>query len=602
MGDPITPCRAAVRPRAARSDGDPSSAWLLEELLAELLERGELGYVRLSGPPGSGKSTALAHIADVLSDREQLEVAEGRALAARTSRGLCVYAGPERIDGPHVAELELAPWGQDELIELLLSFDAACCASVLARIGDSPWRDALGGLPRVWRPIVERLAADPTLEGLPEALLAHLHEELGSPRAIEHARRGAVQLAVGFTTDPEVVGGGSPLLRARGELWRLLASEEIARRVIAGEAVDEWQPGRGRGVLEDAARWCAASESARVHLLSSVERSEPLPLVLAAELLHRIDPASLAGPLAARSRVLPQSVILAGASLPGARLSAIELPDVRAAWADLSRADLSGTDLSRADLARTRLAGANLAGARLDHAILVHATLAGADLRGARLTDAMLRGANLERACLADAVLHGADLAEARVDGLDLLGAELSGARLDALDLRSCRLDGAILAGARAVECNLESVRLESPSWSGADLTGALLTGTAFPRARLTGAVLARAGLAEVVWDGADLRHADFTGAQFHLGSSRSGLVFGAPPGEGSRTGFYTDDAVELARLRPEEFRKASLRGADLRGAQLLRTDLYLVDLREARLDPEQRAHARACGAILGDD
>ncbi|MCC6405998.1 MAG: pentapeptide repeat-containing protein, partial [Planctomycetes bacterium] len=80
--------------------------------------------------------------------------------------------------------------------------------------------------------------------------------------------------------------------------------------------------------------------------------------------------------------------------------------------------------------------------------------------------------------------------------------------------------------------------------------------------------------------------------------STRSGLVFGTPM-EGSRTGFYERETLELAYKRPEELRVANLVGADLRGAKFERTDFYMVDLRGGRFDPELYEHARRCGAIL---
>ena len=71
-------------------------------------------------------------------------------------------------------------------------------------------------------------------------------------------------------------------------------------------------------------------------------------------------------------------------------------------------------------------------------------------------------------------------------------------------------------------------------------------------------------GLADIDWEGACLREADLTGATFHLGSSRSGLVGSPIACEGSRTGFYTDDYDEQTFKSPEEIRKANLSGADL--------------------------------------
>jgi uncharacterized protein YjbI with pentapeptide repeats len=115
------------------------------------------------------------------------------------------------------------------------------------------------------------------------------------------------------------------------------------------------------------------------------------------------------------------------------------------------------------------------------------------------------------------------------------------------------------------------------------------------------GATLESAGLADVDWEGADLRRVNLKHASFHMGSSRSGLVFHAAPMEGSRTGFYSDEFLHAGFKAPEEVRKANLCRADLRGAQILDTDFYLVDLRGAQYDAEQGLHLRRCGAILDD-
>ncbi len=80
------------------------------------------------------------------------------------------------------------------------------------------------------------------------------------------------------------------------------------------------------------------------------------------------------------------------------------------------------------------------------------------------------------------------------------------------------------------------------------------------------------------------------------MGSSRSGLVGSPYACEGSKTGFYIDDYEDMHFKRPEEIRKVNLRGANINGL-----DFYLVDFRDARLDPHQLTHVRKCGAILDD-
>src|SRR5437667_9269568 len=60
----IDPKRAAVRPRILSPEtGEPL---LLEDEIRSLLDAGVTGPVPLIGPPGSGKTTAVRHLAAVL--------------------------------------------------------------------------------------------------------------------------------------------------------------------------------------------------------------------------------------------------------------------------------------------------------------------------------------------------------------------------------------------------------------------------------------------------------------------------------------------------------------------------------------------------------
>lgn len=175
------------------------------------------------------------------------------------------------------------------------------------------------------------------------------------------------------------------------------------------------------------------------------------------------------------------------------------------------------------------------------------------------------------------------------------------GARLDEVRLCNACFLRASFRGAILTRCNLEYMNLPGADFRDANLTGSDLTGSIMSRTDFRNAVLRDAGLAGVAWEGADLRKADLSGASFHMGSSRSGLVGSTIASEGTRTGFYTDDFSEQDFKAPEEIRKANLCGCDLRGAKVDRTDFYLVDLRRARYTPDQARHFSACGAILRD-
>ena len=157
------------------------------------------------------------------------------------------------------------------------------------------------------------------------------------------------------------------------------------------------------------------------------------------------------------------------------------------------------------------------------------------------------------------------------------------------------------MPSAKLPGCDLEGMELPGADFRGANLEQALLTGSVMPGAIFDGACLKDAGLADIDWERASLRDADLRGVTFHLGSSRNGLVGTPIACEGSRTGFYTDDYNAQDFKAPEEIRKANLCHADLRGARIDDVDFYLVDVRHALLDPEQRTHLRRCGAILED-
>src|SRR5437870_3330244 len=69
----IEPQRAAVRPRASAN----GEALLLEEEVRCLLDAGTRGVVALRGPTGSGKTTALQHLAAVLPPDAPVALLDG---------------------------------------------------------------------------------------------------------------------------------------------------------------------------------------------------------------------------------------------------------------------------------------------------------------------------------------------------------------------------------------------------------------------------------------------------------------------------------------------------------------------------------------------
>src|SRR5690242_5938750 len=113
-----TPGFAIVRPRVVVTRTGESL--LAEDAIAEILEEYGSGFVRLTGGPGSGKTTALAHLAAVSAHNEHiifLDEPTAEQLQPYSSDSVIIAAMPSS-GGGHM-QLALQPWGLDELIEYL---------------------------------------------------------------------------------------------------------------------------------------------------------------------------------------------------------------------------------------------------------------------------------------------------------------------------------------------------------------------------------------------------------------------------------------------------------------------------------------------------
>jgi uncharacterized protein YjbI with pentapeptide repeats len=504
--------------------------------------------VEVAGGPGSGRSTAIAHVAAVLPATPRLEYRDragdlepGYAPPPRDR--LCVFAGvpPYATEEPW-PRLELAPWGRDEFLEYLVARRVKRAGDILARLPGS--RDPFGGIPEIWALVLDRLASAPGALGPRAALRLALMEKLGAGRPWRDVR----EICLSRLEDP------------------VRLADEVRTALIRRGAAD-----RLRRLLRHAPVWALLAADEAHEQLEEGRIPDHLPVSIAGELAGRIGPTSVAahrlgelveGPEDRRQRVAAE-VIHAG--------------DPEALGRLLTRRAESGSEMG------------NLSGARLPGARWEGARLGGLDLNRADLSGAILSGANIEGVIFWATVLAGATFERASLEGCDLLQADLAGTEFSRARLRGCRLDG----------LRLESRCFEGASFPSCSFADADLTGFRAPGADFQEASFVRAGLADVEWRGADLRGADFREATFHAGSTRGGLVGSPIASEGTRTGFYTDDRGDLWCRDPGEVRRADLREADLRAAKVLDTDLYLVDLRGARLDPEQVDHARRCGAIL---
>lgn len=643
----LQPKLAIVRPRViSPATGE---VLLLEDEVQSLIDRRRFGMIRLVGDPGSGKTTALTHLATTLPAGWELQfLKSGGAPASifqaelkRQQDELGVEAALLLAEGDvnwyssarEVPVYRLAPWGIDEVLEYLLAVHPAHCESVMRRCSSPAEQRTLCGNAELWREVLDLFAADPELPNLRAALsrLIDLRLPEGSSRAalasahlLEIARSD--ERKSGFDVLFES-GSDSPRWRILQSpvIRSLLAAEHLVATLREGDLLDVLRHKLPCELIREAGAQIAEDGAILSKLRELLKSKHQAAHPNAASLLHatgtgwrpkrKVVFKNWTGILPGK-QLVPNlhSAFLAGANWRGSKLAQLQMCNV-----DLSGSDLSESKLDGADLKFANLQGAQLIGSRVNDTDFSQANLSGADLSRCRGTVARFlatnaRGTRFEEAELHGALFYGADLTQARFVAAALCGSDLTSANVEDAEFDHVDFTDAILCHlmlrvakvrtSRFARVNLRSADLEEMSLPGADfsrarLDRALLTGTFMPGADFRLASLTNTGLAEIEWERADLRQADLRGASFHMGSSRSGLVHSTIASYGSRTGFYTDDYYDQDFKAPEEIRKANLRGADLRGANIEGVDFYLVDLRDALYDESQARQLRGTGAIL---
>lgn len=613
-----TPSVALVRPRVLVKRNGESG--LLEDIVSEIAAEFGTGLIRLTGGPGSGKTTALAHLAAVFAHDERFAfLDEPSAEELNDLSGQTVVVATMLPGEGHNMELALEPWGIDELIEYLLAAQHETCGAVIARLGSA---SKLRWVPEVACIVFDRFVADGSLASPEEAIAQHFRKTFSDAKQLDTVREHCLNVVAKRKKAAATLAKvrkhcpADVLKLLRHEMVQLpLATERVASRILDGDFGD-LQECLPQQLIDLVVERCTNQPKMLNRLSKLLQSRHPdAAHAMAATIMHAADaswrpqkrgkrPWRLAG-ATFRDAHWP-AIDLAGAVLSecdvsgahlesgvldGATLNGSLFESARLNGASLLRVIANETSFRASDLEQAKLANARLRNADFSEVNLTKAALMFADLRDSDLSSATLREASLS-----SATLIGATLRDTELSGADLWKADLSG-----LDLRRVCLDDACLEDANLSGVQMEDVRIRGAKLAGADLSGAYLTGSVLTSADLQRANLSGAGLADINWEGADLRRANLQGATFHMGSSRSGLVNSPIACEGSKTGFYTDDFDDMTFKNPEEVRKANLRGADLRGVNAAKVDFYLVDLREAKLDPSLLEQARQTGAILRD-
>lgn len=618
----IEPRRAAVRPRVYLAGAE--GAVLLEEEVAARLEAHKPGVIALHGGPGTGKSTAIAHLAHLFGNDPVLELDDGpgpiacEALATAATHRLVVYV-PSGMSIDHAAEVwRLVPWGEDEWIEYLLAVHRDRCGSVMQRVRRDPARRRLAGTAHLWCWVLDELALDESLPDVSSALRAALVRRL--KRSFDTVAKACFDLLAtpsvkqpNFDVIKQLRSAGTgilPLLRME-PVRLLLAAEHLSNLLHSRASLDVLRQPLPPSYVEAVASRIRHAEPVLLKLRQAAAGDVAAMHATAISLLHAAGDAWV--PKTGLAPLLA-GAYLPGLSWPGVRLRRLNIDNADLSVADLHESRLSHVSAEEANLTAINLHGSLLSGfsaprARLAEADLSQVRAKNADFNEADLTNADLTGGSFVSAYFHDADLRGARFCRAdlncawfqqcKIDDASFAGAALCWADLSRLELHRADFAGASFEYAVLYECDLENMILPGGNFNEANLRRARLTGTQIPHGKFRRADLRDTGLADIEWERADLVDADLRGATFHLGSSRSGLVGSPIASEGSRTGFYTDEYEEQEFKAPEEIRKANLCGADLRGAKLHDVDFYLVDLRGAKYTDEQELHFRRCGAIL---
>lgn len=640
----IQPERALVTPRVIWPEtGDVVP---IDEVFHRM-EGKPSGAIEIVGSSGSGKTTALQHLAaEAPKDWEIVwaDDAKPEDVTLRMRECWVVYTSTSHLAPVTVSSFQLAGWGEDEQIEYLLANHHDKCQPVVIRLCEDNDRWGVGDSPLLWRAVLDEMAEHESIVSAADALRRRLMRDFPEGTT----RRWAEEYCFGEFTEQHQ--HSQPIFRQMqqrcpAESLCLLHALHV-QLLLATDFLVRWlgTPRRRTKLLSPKRRLTGF-----VPLKRSGKDLESAPLFLPFPLVQETA-ARIADSQPAISRLsevlskedsylqpMAASILHATSTdwipdrkpppcLDSAHLQRAVWPGIDLSDLSINLADLNGSDLSRARLDRvqaraTQFRDASLVEACLEKIWARNAYFIRADLTGANLQQAELRYAHLREAVLDEvnaaranfqstdlrgarlvgANLSGARLSDADIAGADFSSADLERANLHGLDLRDAIFHNTRLAHADLGQCNLEEMRLTGVDFTAARLKGALLSGSVVQGGTLRLANLRGAGLADIQWENADLRTTELHGATFQMGSSRSGLVDSPLASEGTRTGFYTDEFDEQSFQAPEEIRKANLCGADLRGARVDGVDFYLVDLRGAKYDSVQRYHFQKCQAILDD-
>ena len=362
--------QARVRPRVISPE--TGAALPLDDKIGQLIQEGRYQLIGLVGGPGSGKTTALRHLAAVLPPWVLTQVRlvddpEGSSDIVALDNSDChfvISAGTRLPPAPRQVIFPLAPWGQDDVIEYLLSVHGDQCASVMARLKAPNDLSFIKGVPELWTVVLDRMARDESIVDVRAAIRSELvewFEEHPQARVVAEdlclaslGQNSNVILNLSVSALFDSISKQAQLAEKMYRLIRhrpvslLLAADRIKDIAERGHADSAFAGQLPYDLIQEAALTIAGNTLALQHLGQWLNRGEQGAVhPMAASLLHAAVPGWHLGP-DCRPR-------LSGAYLARAAWSHSNLSRVDLESADLKEADLSSANLEKSRATRARI-------------------------------------------------------------------------------------------------------------------------------------------------------------------------------------------------------------------------------------------------------
>jgi hypothetical protein len=293
----IEPKRAPVKPRVySPHTGDVIP---LEDEIRELLEVNSFGQIWIVGPPGSGKTIALGHLAAVFSPSfSKINLVDSPVCdKVRNPSVLSICTAMNA--GPGISRhFRLAPWTTDCLIEYLLCNHKEQCASVVGRLKSALDKDSLLGNPELWEIILRQMASDESILDVRSALLDFLDEKFPEfeTRKLMQAHclallMDAEQLAAQSLAEIKKRDISEPVLRIIRHrcIQILLAGEQIATDLAAKSPHLQLDRQLPIDLVREVANQIQSDSKCVETLKKILSESKTECHAMAASILHRVD-------------------------------------------------------------------------------------------------------------------------------------------------------------------------------------------------------------------------------------------------------------------------------------------------------------------------